>query len=332
MSFLRAPSKGSIIRDLTAYVRGDNSFMDRKLKKDLFTISEIDFDHIRHLHARTRQELDTLRYLRRNKEVAGVIKAKDDFPEVNIVHKHKDALMVNLRLVKKFAWSEPFMVNIDEDNELVKCYCEDVTFHTIYNEFPMGIAWNRFVLGKPNRMLMKVVCGDWKNSEACFRGGRLSVLNDMVWVNVYTEEHPRVLKANILDFKPGSKYFLKDLARDLPDGIELSPEYKTHYIPIFQFEKTIKSKIYFEHLKNRFDYTRFADIEKVMLGIDNITPQESVKVEAVKHSSAGFLTEEEEKRIRKLATHLGKSFDELRQEIIQARIKHAEIGKAKRSN
>jgi hypothetical protein len=328
MSFLTAPSRGKLLRDLAAYIRTDNTLLDRRFKKNFTSRTEIDFENIRYLHSRTRQDTDTLRYLRRNRLCAGVIKAKEEFPEANIVHKHSEALLINLRLVRNIGYSEPWRINIDEDEEVVKCYCEDVQFHTVFNDFPMGVVWTRFIPGKANRMLMKVMPDDWKQSEASFRGGRLTIENDSVFCNVYTEKHPRVLKANVQDCKPGGVYTLADLVRDLPDGIELSPEYKTPKTPIFSFEKSIKSKIYFEHLRGRFDYTRTVDIAQVLL---NLEPDESKKVAepAMKFSSTSFLSEEEEGRIRKLASHLGKDFEELKQEIIEARLKLQEEGKGK---
>ncbi len=210
------------------------------------------------------------------------------------------------------------MVNIDQDEEVVKCIVEDVVLHKYYNDWIMYVVWNRFIPGRPNRMLMKVVPDDFEKSEARWRGGRIHIIEDMVWVDVHTETYPRVIRANIKDCLPGSKYKIGDLKKDLPDGITLAPKYvKSDGLPIFGFDTSIKSKIYFETMKNRIDATRFVDVDLTLKQMHKYVYPEETATSAKEQTI--IISKSEEERMRKLAAHLGKDFETLKKEIIEAR-------------
>jgi len=294
-----------------------------KLYKDRTTI---DFENIPEFFGWTRQPHHTLRYNRQHKLVAGLIKARDEFPEVNLVHNLKDVTSIESSIGDNFGWPDPYTVNIDEDEDEARCVVEDIVFHKIYRDWPMWVVWNRYIPGKPNRMLMKVVIDDWENSECKWRGGRLEPRKDVVWVNSYNEEYPRVLIADIKDKIPGQSYLLRDLQRDLPDGIELSPEYSRRmHEPLFMFRKSIKSYIYREMINNSFDISRMVDIEMATIGL----PMESKKpTEAGVETNA--ITKQEEEKLKKLAKMLNKDYETLKEEMLAAREKKAKEAKKKK--
>ena len=89
--------------------------------------------------------------------------------------------------------------------------------------------------------------------------------------NVFSETYPRVLRANLLDMVPGGFYRIGDLRRDLPDGIELAPKYdKSDSLPIFKFEKTVKTIIYDEYLNKSYSLMDFHKIESEMMDLHTV--------------------------------------------------------------
>jgi hypothetical protein len=137
------------------------------------------------------------------------------------------------------------MISIDEGEEIVRCYMEDIVLHHRYHSWTLGLVWNRFIPGRCNPMKLKVVADKWEQSEAAFRGAKLTKRENFVDVLVYTENYPRVLRANVLDILPNASYKIGDLRRDLPDGIELAPKYdKANKVPIFKFEKNMRTVVY----------------------------------------------------------------------------------------
>jgi hypothetical protein len=146
------------------------------------------------------------------------------------------------------------MLNVDEDEEHVRVYLEDLFLHPQHPSWTLGLVWQRFIPGRPNTMRMKVVADKWEQSEAAFRGARIHKKLDSVTVNVYTENYPKVLAANVLDMVPNKCYRVGDLKHDLPDGIELHPKYERSLdLPIFKFEKTMRTVIYDSILDHSLD-------------------------------------------------------------------------------
>ena len=141
---------------------------------------------------------------------------------------------------------------------------------------------------------------------------------DVVWVDVFTEEYPRVIKANFTDMLPGKNYSIKSLKRDLPDGIQLAPFYEKRLgEPLFKVQKTLRSHIYWQHLKHRFDISKFADLDLAMAGF---FPEDTKKDLSETTVQKVLLSKDEEEKIKKLAVLLGKDFEAVKKEILDSRL------------
>lgn len=170
---------------------------------------------------------------------------------------------------------------MDDDEEEIKVVPYDLIHHTFRHHWHLGIAWTRFIPGRPNPMKMKVVADEWEKSEAKFRGARIHASLDYVDVNVYSETYPRVLRGDILDMVPGGYYRIGDLRRDLPDGVELAEKYdRSDSLPIFKFEKTVKTIIYEEYLNKSFNPYDFRKIEAEVMNL--YTPMDVEEKKEVK--------------------------------------------------
>lgn len=305
-----------------AFIDSEREMLHRKMRKIHYNRTTIDFENIPELFAYTRNDSETIKNLWTNKKVAGVVLARDEFPEENITHKARDIFDIYRDMQTHNGTTQPYMLSIDDDKDYFKVTINDVHLHAFYLNWPMFMAWNRFIPGRPNRMKIRVVIENWESSEARLRGGRIEMREDHVWVDVFTETYPRVIKANFMDMIPGKTYTIRELERDLPDGIQLAPEYaKRKAEPLFIVQKTLKSYIYWQYLKGRFDVSKFADIDLASMNFD--IKDKKFEKEGTMEQGV-FLSKSEEEKMRKLATMLGKSFDELKKEIIASRLKKTE--------
>ena len=300
--------------------------LHRRLRKVRYDRAVLDFEHIPELFARTRQDPDTIKNLWRDKKVAGIVRGREEYPEINIIHKARDIFDIYKDMLTHDGFGQPYNLSIDDDSDYFKVTIEDVAFHSFYSTWPMFMVWNRFIPGRANRMKIRVVIDNWEASEARQRGGRIDMREDTVFVDVYTEEYPRVIKADFKDMLPGKTYTIKSLIRDLPEGIKLAPFYeKRMFEPLFIVQKTLKSHMYWQYLKGNFDASKYADIELTLMHLHE--PKE-IKT-ATPLTEGVTISKQEDERIKKLAVMLGKDFETLKKEIIASRTQKIQTEAAK---
>lgn len=304
-----------------AYADTEVEHMRRKMRKLYLDRTTIDFDSIPELLTKTREPADTIKNLWLNRRVAGVVRARDGFPELNISHPKRDIHTIYRDMVSINSTTQPFFLSIDDDSDYFKVTIEDIHLHEFHRNWPMMVVWNRFIPGKPNRMKMRVVVDNWEASEPNHRGGRLALIEDFVDVDVYTENYPKVLKANMNEIVPGKSYTIRDLEKDLPDGIELAPHYKTRQSQaLYLVQKTIRSYFYWEYLKHRFDPSSIVEVEMAKMNMEfKKDNKESEKVKEIE-----YMTKDEEEKLRKLADMLKKDFETMKNDIVKARMKKAQ--------
>jgi hypothetical protein len=308
-------------RKYPAYIDLEAEMLKKKFRQLYKDRTEIDFDRIPEVLAISRTPSDTFRNLWLNRRVAGCVRGRDGFPELNFHHPKREIHDIFRDVEQTNGTTQPFMLSVDDDSEYFKVTIEDIHFHEFHAAWPMLVMWNRFIPGKPNRMRMRVVIDNFEQCEAKLRGGRIVLVEDFVDVLVYTETWPKVIKANFDEVYPGKSYTVRDLEKDLPDGIEMAPEYKTRrHEALYQIQKNTKSHIYWEYLKNRFDSGRWADVELALMNME--VRKEVVEEAKIKESSLMSKTEEE--KLQKLAVLLGKDFESMKKEILASRLKKAE--------
>ena len=104
-----------------------------------------------------------------------MIHARDEFPELNIAHPDFHGRWLQKRIIKYNGISEPWIINLDDDEEEIRVVCHDLIHHAFRHQWHMGMVWTRFIPGRPNPMKMKVVADEWEKSEAKFRGSRIEM-------------------------------------------------------------------------------------------------------------------------------------------------------------
>jgi hypothetical protein len=304
------------------YVDTEQEMLHRRVRSTYFTRTKIDFDAIPELFAYTRQPEETIKHLWRHRKVAGVVRARDEFPELNLTHKARDVFDVYRDMETHNGTTQPYFLSIDDDSDYFKVTIEDVHIHEFYQHWPMFMAWNRFIPGRPNRMMMRVVVENWGESEAKLRGGRIEYKEDMVEVDVFTEEYPKVLRADMNEILPGKAYTVGHLEKDLPEGIQLSPNYKKRRNdPLYFVQKTLKSRIYWQYLKQDFDASKFLDVDLSLMGIELKKEKKEAQGTVVEGM---FLSKSEEEKMQKLALMLGKNVEDVKRDIINARLKKSQ--------
>ena len=300
------------------YIDLEADMLKRKFRQLRKLRTEIDFDNIPEIHAITRTDKDTMRNMRLYKRVAGCVRARDGFPELNIHHPERSLHSIYRDMKYIASGTQPFMLSIDDDSDYFMVTIEDIHMHEFHPAWPMLAMWNRFIPGKPNRMTMRVVIDDYEKSEAKWRGGRIQLIEDYVDVIVYTETWPKVIKVDLNEIVPGKSYTIRDLEKDLPDGIELAPEYKTSKTQaLYRIEKTVKSEIYWDYLKHKFDPSSIAELD---LALMNLEMKKGVK-EEIKIKEESLINKNEDEKLKKLALMLGKDYEVMKKEIIAGRLK-----------
>lgn len=216
-------------------------------------------------------------------------------------------------------FTDPYDINIDDDEEVIRCVNRDVNTHFIYQHWPMWCVWDRFIPGRPNRMRMKVAVDNWYGSDPKLRGARLEIRDDFVWVDVFTAEYPKVLLADFSNIEIPDNYTVSLLERDLPEGIQLAPFYKKNDKILYRLNDTVKTMMYKSWEENTFDPTRILDVDRTTFGLSLKPQQEIVKKDD--NPDNAYLPKAEEERIRKVAQLLGKDYEEVRRDIVVGRQK-----------
>lgn len=294
--------------------------MLEKVRRDY---SEIDFDHVRLFYANTRKEHETLKYLRKVNRVAGVIRARDEFPEIHLTHRYSDVSLVRHRSLFRMGSTEPYDINIDEDDQVLRCTISDLQTHDTIRDWYFWMYWNRFIEGRPNRMLMKLVVEDEKQCEGVLRGGHLRIIEHDVWCDVYSTPYPRSLSCHVNDVLPGKDYKIGDLRKDLPDNVKLAKNYSST-MSLIACDNNVMSGIADSFYDGHFDASRWHDIDMTRMRV----PIDEAKIaESAKHREA-LLTSSELAQMQKVAKHLGKDFEVVKRELMAVREQERRAKKA----
>lgn len=317
---LKGYMRGRHIQEFRHYIGREHDVLHSVLEKTKKNFDTIDFTQPKHLFVKTRQEQETLKNLRRVNRVAGVIRAREEFPEVNVTHSFADLKGVQHRALFHMGALEPYDLNIDDEAQ-VRVTLSDIQRHIGVKDWILWVYWNRFLEGRPNRLQMKIMVDNMEHSEGVRRGGNLRIHEHYVWCDVYSSPYPRTLSIDISDVSVGYNYLIGDLRKSLPDNIKLAPKYdRADTTLILSCDNNVLTGIYDSYMEENFDATRWHDIEMTRMRVpkgedaqatgDKTQPREKL------------LSSAEIEHMKKLAEHLGKSFDEVKEEVMKAREKN----------
>jgi len=317
---LKGYMRGRHVQEFRHYIGNEHDVLHSVLEKTKKDFGTIDFTQPKHLLVKTRQEQETLRNLRRVNRVAGVIRAREEFPEVNVTHAFRDLKGVQHRALFHMGALEPYDLNID-DETLVRVTLSDIQRHIGVKDWIMWAYWDRFLEGRPNRLQMKIMVDNLEDIEGVRRGANLRVLEHYVWCDVYSSPYPRTLSIDASDVSVGYNYLIGDLRKMLPDHIKLAPTYdRADTTAILSCDNTVLSGIYDSYLDENFDATRWHDFEMTSMRVPKGEDIDATGDKAQPREK--LLSSAEIQHMKKLAVHLGKDFEELKEEMLTAREKN----------
>lgn len=315
---LKGYLRGRYIQEHREYLGREHDVLHSVMEQTKKHFTQIDFTQVRQLFVKTREQHETLRHLRRVNRIAGVVRAREEFPEVNVTHPCNDLKGVKHRALFHMGALEPYDLNID-DESLVRVYLSDIQRHMEIPDWTMWVYWDRFLEGRPNRMQMKIVVDDAEKVEGVMRGGHLRVHQHFVDCDVYSSPYPRTLAIDASDLSVGYNYTIADLRKELPDNIKLAPRYKkSDNTTLLSCDNNVLTGIYHSYLQGNFDASRWHDIEMTRVR----APQQEAKQQAAGEKTQAkekMLSSTELENMKKLAAYLGKDFEQVKEDMLKTR-------------
>lgn len=169
---------------------------------------------------RLRQEDDTLEKLRNARECPGVINARDEFPDIDLVFQIRQMYLINRR---NNTYLQTF--NIKANEELIRCTLQLIKFHPVH-DWVIQSSFNRYIPGRPNLLYLPMRMKPEHDNKHINRGSSVDVKYTGLWVYSYNEDFPMMLEFNPTTATPQRGYRLGEFINTLPDGIEPHPRYK----------------------------------------------------------------------------------------------------------
>lgn len=317
---LKGYMRGRHIQEFRHYIGKEHDLLHSVMEKTKKDFGTIDFTQAKQIFVKTRQEHETLKNLRRVNRVAGVLRAREEFPELNFTHSFLDLKGVQHRALFHMGALEPYDLNID-DEALVRVTLSDIQRHIGVKDWILWVFWDRFLEGRPNRLQMKIMVDNLNNIEGVRRGGNLRLHEHYVWCDVYSSPYPRTLGIDASDVSVGYNYMIGDLRKMLPDHIKLAPQYdRADTTTILSCDNNVMTGIYDSYVDENFDPTRWHDIEMTRMRVPKVEEVQATGDKA--QAREKLLSSAEIEHMKKLAQHLGKGFDELKEEMLKSREKH----------
>lgn len=152
-----------------------------------------------------RREMDTLKYLRDNHEVAVIVEGRDEFPELDLVFDIKQASA--LRRTHD-CYIRPIYLSMGGVE--IRCSLKTILIHTIHHHY-RGLEFTRYIVGRPNRITLPVDI-KWKTGQTMTNYANKHANWNMRQVELvcYNDLYPRMI---MLD----SEYLTKNLRFRLGD-------------------------------------------------------------------------------------------------------------------
>lgn len=236
---------------------------------------------------RLRQTEDTLEKLRNSSLCAGVINARDEFEDIDLVFQNRQ---INVLKRRKDANVQSYYLRVGD--ELIRCTLDSVKVHYVHN-WIIQAKFNRYIPGRPNLIYLPLKLQHNYENKFINKGADIALKYEGLWVYSYNDEYPAALEVNPTTATPARGYKLGELANLLPDGIELHEKHKkelhNHVIEIgitkdIELEKELEYLEFKKKMKSgEVTYAEDEFVEEdVFESGDEETPEEKAAKEALK--------------------------------------------------
>jgi len=169
---------------------------------------------------RDRQLDDTLQALHAKGEVAAVIKARDEFEDVDLVLPHRAPFTI---WKADHGMVRPFYVRHNDEEIMVTVTKIETHFKS---KEPLLVEFQRYIPGRPNLLTLPLVPVQEDKSLHFQAGCQFHVLKKEVKVWCYNESYPAQIEVNCQDLSPQLSIKIGDMEMTLPHGMFLHKSFQ----------------------------------------------------------------------------------------------------------
>jgi hypothetical protein len=199
---------------------------------------------------RKRNPGDLLETLRDNKEVCVVVQKRDEWNEdLHLVAPSNFAFHV---LRTDSGHCKQFEFDVGPVDPIRVIY-QKVSFHP-WQQFPIKVFFNRFVLGRPNPIRLSVVPTDHFSAADHQSGADLNLVIGQMDLWTYTDVYPPFLHIDCSNLSVKDPIRIGDVEKMLPDGVFLHKKYlhrKNHSVIKLEETGTYKARVAIREKKQK---------------------------------------------------------------------------------
>jgi hypothetical protein len=168
---------------------------------------------------RERQPEDTIEKCVANKEVAALIKARDEFKELDVV----------------FPWNAPFLIKrsphfevrpffIRHKDEEIRVTLESIDTH-FKREYPYYMNLQRYIVGRPNLLKLPIYPVQEDKALHWQAGANFLFITKELYVWSYNDSYPGRIEVDCQNLTPSYPIKIGDIEKMLPYGMYLHKMY-----------------------------------------------------------------------------------------------------------
>ncbi len=170
---------------------------------------------------RERGPTDTIEKCGADKLVPGVINARDEFPDVDLVFKWSVPFLIKRG---EHSHVRPFYITHPETQEEIRVTCNNIDYHA-KTRLPFYMDFQRYIVGRPNLINIPVVPVLEDKSAHYQAGCNFHYIVKDLWVWCFNDTYPARLEMDCSMMSPNMPIKIGDIERMLPYGMYLHKRY-----------------------------------------------------------------------------------------------------------
>jgi len=171
---------------------------------------------------RERQETDTLEECGRQQVVPAVIKARDEFDDVDLVMAWRTPFHVRRA---EHSYVRPWYIKHPVTEEEIRVTCQNIDYMA-KSKLPYFMEFQRYIVGRPNLIRMPVVPVLEDKSLHFQAGAKFHYLISELMVWSFNDTYPAQLEVDCSHISPNMPIKLGDVERMLPYGMYLHKQHE----------------------------------------------------------------------------------------------------------
>lgn len=170
---------------------------------------------------RERQPTDTLEFCAKERVLPGVITARDEFPDVDLVWPWRTAFNISR---SEHGMVRPWHMLHPTTEEEIRVTCTNIDYHP-KTRLPYYMEFQRYVVGRPNLLRLPVVPVQEDKSLHFQAGCNFHYSVKHLWVWSFNDVYPARLEVDCSALSPNMPIKIGDVERMLPYGLYLHKQY-----------------------------------------------------------------------------------------------------------